>query len=60
MAAALLLLLGPQAVAAPAPATAIRCLPDQAGFLTMRLRGSIEAEVSLARAGSRMHGHGAP
>lgn len=45
MAAALLLLLGPQAVAAPAPATAIRCLPDQAGFLTMRLRGSIEAEV---------------
>jgi hypothetical protein len=42
---ALLLLLGQQAVAAPDVAQAKRCLPDQGGFLTMRLRGSIEAEV---------------
>ena len=44
-AAALLLLLGQQAVAAPDLAGGIRCLPDQSGFLTMRLRGSIDAEV---------------
>ncbi len=43
--AVLLSLLGQQAVAAPPESAAIRCLPDQAGFLTMRLRGSIEAEV---------------
>ncbi len=47
-AAALLLLLAQQALAAapesPAP-PATRCLPDRDGFLTMRLRGSIESEI---------------
>ncbi|MGH8249107.1 MAG: hypothetical protein ACREVI_00180 [Steroidobacteraceae bacterium] len=43
--AALLWLLGQQAVAGPAAAGVSGCLPDQAGFLSMRLRGSIEAEV---------------
>jgi hypothetical protein len=38
----LALLLAPPAATAPA---ADRCLPDDAGFLTMRLRGSIEAEI---------------
>ena len=44
-----ILLLGlPDAVIeAPAPQApaALRCLPDHTGFLSMRLRGSIEAEV---------------
>lgn len=43
--AALLLLLAQQPITAsvsPSP----RCLPGQEGFLSMRLRGSIEAEVS--------------
>jgi len=44
-AAALLLLLAQQPIAAPDPAD-LRCLPGQAGFLSMRLRGSIEAEIS--------------
>ena len=46
---ALLLLLGlpDAAIETPAPqaAAALRCLPDHAGFLTMRLRGSIDAEI---------------
>jgi hypothetical protein len=42
---ALLLLLAQQPVTEPA-APVTRCLPGQAGFLTMRLRGSIEAEIS--------------
>jgi len=43
--AALLLLLGQQSLAAPAATSADRCLPEQDGFLSMRLRGSIESEV---------------
>ena len=44
--AALVLLLLGQQVAVPPPATVVnRCLPDSAGFLTVRLRGSIEAEL---------------
>jgi hypothetical protein len=43
-AALLLLLLGADAEAAAAP----RCLPGHDGFLTMRLRGSMEEEVSWA------------
>ncbi|HEX9707101.1 MAG TPA: hypothetical protein VGA24_05630 [Steroidobacteraceae bacterium] len=44
-AAALVVLLAQQAVAAPVT-PGPRCLPGQEGFLSMRLRGSIEAEVS--------------
>jgi hypothetical protein len=44
-AVALLLLLAQQPVTEP-PAPGARCLPGQAGFLTMRLRGSIEAEIA--------------
>ncbi|MEX0733211.1 MAG: DUF192 domain-containing protein [Steroidobacteraceae bacterium] len=44
-AAALSLLLGQQSLAAAAAAPAARCLPGQDGFLSMRLRGSIEEEV---------------
>lgn len=44
--AALLALLLAQAADAPTSAPANSCLPDDAGFLTMRLRGSIEAEVN--------------
>jgi hypothetical protein len=40
----LLLLLEQQALPPPAVA-GLRCLPDDAGFLSMRLRGSIEAEI---------------
>ena len=29
----------------PVPPAAVRCLPDAGGFLSMRLRGSIEAEI---------------
>jgi hypothetical protein len=43
-AVAILLLLAQQPAALPA-APGPRCLPGQAGFLTMRLRGSIEAEI---------------
>jgi len=43
-AAILALVLAPPAAALPAPA-ADRCLPGDAGFLAMRLRGSIEAEI---------------
>jgi hypothetical protein len=42
-AVALLLLLGQQAAAEAPPA--LRCLPGHDGFLTMRLRGSIEEDV---------------
>ena len=45
IAALLLLLLMPQAGAPAAALPAVRCLPDNDGFLTMRLRGSIEREV---------------
>jgi len=45
MLATLMLLLGQEAAIPPAAASAHRCLPDDAGFLTMRLRGSIEAEL---------------
>lgn len=44
-AAALLLLLGQQALAAAAASPELRCLPGHDGFLTMRLRGSIEEDV---------------
>jgi hypothetical protein len=46
--AAILLLLAQQPIASPlTPETPIaRCLPGQEGFLSMRLRGSIEADVS--------------
>jgi hypothetical protein len=43
-AAILALLLAPPA-AAPTQPGADRCLPGDSGFLTMRLRGSIEAEI---------------
>jgi hypothetical protein len=43
-AAVLALLVMPPAAAAPAPA-APRCLPGGEGFIAMRLRGSIEAEI---------------
>ena len=57
MAALLLLLLVPQAVAAAESPPALRCLPDRDGFLTMRLRGSIEAGRPLDRARARVHRH---
>jgi hypothetical protein len=44
--ALLLLLLGTEAAAGASPA--IRCLPAQDGFISMRLRGSIEAEIDWA------------
>ena len=43
--AALLLLLGQAGSAAAGATPELRCLPGQEGFLTMRLRGSIEEEV---------------
>ena len=43
--AALLLLVGQAGSAAMGAAPELRCLPGQEGFLTMRLRGSIEEEV---------------
>jgi hypothetical protein len=45
---ALLLLALPGAIVEPPPpaAPAMRCLPDHAGFLSMRLRGSIETEIA--------------
>ncbi len=44
-AALLLPLLMSQADASPATPPALRCLPGEDGFITMRLRGSIEQEV---------------
>jgi hypothetical protein len=44
-AAFILLLLGQPAEVPPPAAVVNRCLPDNAGFLTVRLRGSIEAEL---------------
>lgn len=44
-AAAILLLLAQQPIEAPVPPAA-RCLPAHDGFLSMRLRGSIDADVS--------------
>ncbi len=44
-AAALVLLLAQQPAVAGADAPVGRCLPGGAGFLSMRLRGSIEAEI---------------
>ncbi len=43
--AALLLLAGQAGALTAAPSPQLRCLPGQEGFLTMRLRGSIEEEV---------------
>ncbi len=43
--AALLMLVGQAGSAAEGSAPELRCLPGQEGFLTMRLRGSIEEEV---------------
>ena len=43
--AALLLLVGQAGAAAAGAAPELRCLPGQEGFLSMRLRGSIEEEV---------------
>ena len=49
IAALLVPLLVPQAVVDPAPSPepvpAVRCLPDRDGFISMRLRGSIEQDV---------------
>jgi hypothetical protein len=45
IAALLLLLLTPQTGAPAAAVPAVRCLPENDGFLTMRLRGNIEREV---------------
>ena len=49
IAALLVPLLVPQAVVetapSPEPAPAVRCLPDRDGFISMRLRGSIEQDV---------------
>ena len=42
---ALLLLLGQQPLTAAEVPPALRCLPGKDGFLTMRLRGSIEEDV---------------
>ncbi len=42
---ALLLLLGQQPLPAAEAPPALRCLPGKDGFLTMRLRGSIEEDV---------------
>jgi hypothetical protein len=42
---ALLLLLGQPTPAAAEASAALRCLPTRDGFLTMRLRGSIEQDV---------------
>ncbi len=64
MLAALLLTLGTTPAAAIETAPALRCLPDQAGFLEMRLRGNIEevvrwTEPALACTGmSRPDGRG--
>lgn len=44
-AVALLLLFGQQLPAAAEASPALRCLPGKDGFLTMRLRGSIEEDV---------------
>jgi hypothetical protein len=44
--ALLLLLLGPQGLAPAEASPALRCLPARDGFLTMRLRGSIEEDVN--------------
>lgn len=46
LAALLLLTLGTTPVAVADAASTLRCLPAQDGYLTMRLRGSIEAEVT--------------
>jgi hypothetical protein len=43
--AAILILAGQAATAASGAAPELRCLPGQEGFLTMRLRGSIDEEV---------------
>ncbi len=43
--ALLLLLLAPQGLAGAEASPALRCLPAHDGFLTMRLRGSIEEDV---------------
>lgn len=45
MLAALLLTLGTMPAAAIETPPALRCLPDRAGFLEMRLRGSIEEDI---------------
>jgi hypothetical protein len=45
MLAAMLLTLGTTPAAAIESPPALRCLPDRAGFLEMRLRGSIEEDV---------------
>ena len=44
----LLLVLKTEAPAAAEAPPAIRCLPEQDGFITMRLRGSIEEELDWA------------
>jgi uncharacterized membrane protein (UPF0127 family) len=56
--AALLLLLGQAGTVAAAPE--LRCLPGQEGFLTMRLRGSIEEEVRWTGAGLACEGMSRP
>jgi hypothetical protein len=59
-AALLLLLLGP---APPGPAVApatLRCLPAQDGFITMRLRGSIEEDIHWTEPGLACTGMSRP
>lgn len=45
IAALFLLMPGEPAVAAEAAPPALRCLPDEGGFLKMRLRGNIEEDI---------------
>jgi len=59
-AAALLLLVGQAGAAAAGAAPELRCLPGQAGFLTMRLRGSIEEEVRWTEPGLACEGMSRP
>ena len=57
---ALLLLLGQPAPAAAEATPALRCLPAHDGFLTMRLRGSIEEEIHWTEPGLECTGMSRP
>lgn len=59
-AALLLLLVGQAGAAATGAAPELRCLPGQEGFLTMRLRGSIEEEVHWTEPGLACEGMSRP
>lgn len=58
-AAIVLLMLAPAAATAESPA-ALRCLPGEDGFLTMRLRGSIEEDVNWREPGLSCTGMSRP